>query len=259
MKKILAVGVICKDNINELRRTLLSISAQTENAHEIIIVDGSKTPINKKSSNIEDIIKKLKEKKVSINYLIQKGDGIASAFNYVYQNSSSKYLLYLNSGDEFFSTDTIKNILPFLEENKSLYCFGSLVCNPSKNSIKLAKPSKKIFDIYFKNPFPHPGVIIEIKTLNKVGGFNEELKQCMDYELFIRLLLKYKIKPRIINLVVSIFYVGGTSTNLPSLRKGMKRSWELHNQEHYYPNVFFRIMFNLRVILYSIIFNMKIF
>ena len=28
--------------INELRRTLLSVSAQTENAHELIIVDGSK-------------------------------------------------------------------------------------------------------------------------------------------------------------------------------------------------------------------------
>ena len=48
MKKKLAVRVICKDNIYELRRTLLSISAQTENAHEVTIVDGSKTPINKK-------------------------------------------------------------------------------------------------------------------------------------------------------------------------------------------------------------------
>ncbi len=259
MKKRLAVGVICKDNINDLKKTLLSVSSQTENAHEIIIVDGSKTPLNKQSSNIEKIIKQLKEKKVSINYLIQKSNGIASAFNYVYQNSLSKYLIYLNSGDEFFSTDTIKDILPFLEENKSLYCFACLVFNPLKNSIKLAKPSQKIFDIYYKNPFPHPGVVIELKTLKKVGGFREELEQCMDYELFIRLLLKYKIKPKIINLPVSIFYVGGTSTNLYSLRKGMKRSWQFHNKEHYYPNIFLRVLFDLRVSLYSLIFNKKIF
>ena len=110
-------------------------------------------------------------------------------------------------------------------------------------------------NIYYKNPFPHPGVIIEINTLKKVGGFNIELYQCMDYELFIRLLLKYKIKPKIINLVVSKFYVGGISTNLSSLREGMKRSWQLHKKEKYYPNIFLRILFNLRVILYSIIFN----
>ena len=42
----------------------------------------------------------------------------------MFSKSTSKYLLYLNSGDEFFSTLTIKNILPFLEENKSLYCFS---------------------------------------------------------------------------------------------------------------------------------------
>lgn len=255
MKKKLAIGVICKENINELKRTLLSISSQTENVDEIIIVDGSKNPLNQQSSIIQEILKDLKLKKILINYLIQKAQGISSAFNYVCKNVTSDYLIYVNSGDELFSTETIKNISPYLEENRSLYCFASLVYNPLNFSIRIARPSKKVFDIYYKNPFPHPGTIIEINTLKKVGGFNTELHQCMDYELFIRLLLKHKIKPKIVNLVVSKFYIGGISTNLSSLRDGMKRSWQLHKKEKYYPNIFLRLLFNFRVILYSIIFN----
>ena len=73
------------------------------------------------------------------------------------------------------------------------------------------------------------------------------------------LIEKYKIKPKTINLVVSIFYVGGISTNLSPLLKGMKSAWQLHKKEHYYPNLLLRILFKLRVILYSIIFNKRIF
>lgn len=257
MKKRLAVGVICKNNINELRRTLLSIASQTENDFELVIVDGSKIPLVQKSSSIKKILNELNHKKVLVNYLKQKKEGISNAFNYAYKNSSSKYIIYLNSGDEFFSSETIKKLKPYINDQKKMYCFTTLLYNPFNFSIKLQRPSKKIFDIYQKNPFPHSGVIIEIKTLKNIGGFNEELNQCMDYELFIRLILKHKIKPKIINLIVSIFYGGGISSNLPSLRVGMRKAWQIHKKEDYFPNIFLRLLFHLRVTLYSIIFNRK--
>ena len=105
--------------------------------------------------------------------------------------------------------------------------------------------------IFIKKPISHSGVIIEIQTLKNIGGFNEELNQCMDYELFIRLILKHKIKPKIINLIVAIFYGGGISSNLPSLRVGMIKAWQIHKKEDYFPNIIFRLFFHLRVTLYS--------
>ncbi len=257
MKNRLAVGVICKDNISELKRTLLSILSQIENDFELVIVDGSKIPLVQKSSFIKNIINQINDKEILVNYVIQESNGISNAFNCAFENASSNYIIYLNSGDEFFSSETLRKLIPYLMDRKKMYCFSTLFYNPFNFSIKLQRPSKKSFDIYQKNPFPHSGVIIEIQTLKNIGGFNEELNQCMDYELFIRLILKHKIKPKIINLIVSIFYGGGISSNLPSLRVGMIKAWQIHKKEDYFPNIILRLFFHLRVTLYSKIFYRK--
>ena len=257
MKKKLAIGVICKENISELKRTLLSIISQTENNFELLIVDGSKIPLIQKSSLIKKLIHQLNDKKTLVNYLIQEKKGISNAFNCALKNASSDYIIYLNSGDEFFSSETLKKLIPYLIDRKKMYCFASLLYNPFNYSTKLQRPSKKRFDIYYKNPFPHSGVIIQTEILKNIGGFNEELNQCMDYELFIRLILKYKIKPKFLNLIVSIFYGGGISSNLASLRIGLEKAWQVHKEEDYFPNILLRLFFQFRITLFSLVFNRK--
>lgn len=97
------------NNKNFIEKTILSIISQTYENIEYIIVDGNST------DGTCEIIKQYEDK---IDYWVSEPDsGVYDAMNKGINLATGDYLLYINSGDEIYSPDTIRKV--FKDNNLS--------------------------------------------------------------------------------------------------------------------------------------------
>jgi len=98
----LSVITIVYNNALDIERTMLSVLNQTYPNIEYIIIDGLST------DGTLDIIKKYSDK---ISKLVsEKDEGIYDAMNKGLALATGDYVLFMNSGDEFYSPDTVANV-----------------------------------------------------------------------------------------------------------------------------------------------------
>jgi len=103
----LSVITIVYNNAADIERTMLSVLNQTYPNIEYIIVDGPST------DGTLEIIKKYSGK---ISKLISEKDaGIYDAMNKGLAVATGDYVLFMNSGDEFYSGDTVAKVFAIAE------------------------------------------------------------------------------------------------------------------------------------------------
>ena len=106
-KQILDILVLCKDNQNELNRTLNTIPFSTKSISvNLKIFDGS-------SSNLD--IKKFKnaflKKNIKITYFNTEAieiKGIYKSMNYALTQITGDWFIFMNSGDEFLNKQFLR-------------------------------------------------------------------------------------------------------------------------------------------------------
>jgi glycosyltransferase involved in cell wall biosynthesis len=101
-KPKLSVITIVYNNVKDIERTMLSVINQTYANIEYIIVDGLSSDgtisiINRYSANISKLIN-------------EKDEGIYDAMNKGLAAAAGDYVLFMNSGDEFFAPDTVAKV-----------------------------------------------------------------------------------------------------------------------------------------------------
>ena len=109
----LTVITIVYNNAADIERTMLSVLGQTYSNIEYVIVDGLST------DGTIDIINKYKEK---VSKLIsEKDEGIYDAMNKGLVAATGDYVLFMNSGDEFYSNDTVAKVFAIAEDADIYY------------------------------------------------------------------------------------------------------------------------------------------
>src|SRR3569832_2355471 len=99
----LTVITIVFNDARHIERTMLSILGQKYPDIEYIIVDGLST------DGTLDIVKKYSD---SINKLVsEKDEGIYDAMNKGLALATGDYVLFMNSGDEFYDKNTVADVL----------------------------------------------------------------------------------------------------------------------------------------------------
>ncbi|GAA4097902.1 glycosyltransferase family 2 protein [Mucilaginibacter panaciglaebae] len=99
---ILSVITVVYNNAADIERTLLSVINQTYQHIEYIVIDGAST------DGTLQIIEKYKEK---IAMLVSEPDkGIYDAMNKGLGLATGDYMIFMNSADEFYATDTVANV-----------------------------------------------------------------------------------------------------------------------------------------------------
>ena len=101
-KPRLSVITIVYNNAADIERTMLSVLGQTYGNIEYIIVDGLST------DGTLDIVKKYKDKLAKL--ISEKDEGIYDAMNKGLAAATGDYVLFMNSGDEFYSTETVADV-----------------------------------------------------------------------------------------------------------------------------------------------------
>ena len=102
MKPVLSVITIVYNNARDIERTLLSALNQTYNAIEYIVIDGAS------NDGTLEIIKRYESRIAKL--ISEKDKGIYDAMNKGLALATGDYVIFMNSGDEFYAADTVTKV-----------------------------------------------------------------------------------------------------------------------------------------------------
>lgn len=164
-----------------------SALSQTYNNVEVIVVDDGSTKY----------IEKIKPYINSINYIKKKNGGTASALNTGIRNATGDYFTWLSS-DDIFKPDKITKQLNFMKENDAAVCFSPYTIINSEgdylSTIQYHSSNRIVFTHRFLDYCPVNGctVMIKMDVFDTIGLFDESLLYASDYDMWCRIVLKYK-------------------------------------------------------------------
>ena len=181
---------------NYIKDSINSALNQTYKNIEIIVVDDGSI------DNTSNIVKTFSNKVI---YLYKDNGGVSSALNLGIKKSSGKYISWL-SHDDLYLNNKIEeqvNELNKLEDKNTIIYSGYEVINENNDLISAIEISQKNEYRYLNNGLYAAimyylygcTLLIPKDVFYKVSLFNEELKYCQDYELWLKIFNnKYKIR-----------------------------------------------------------------
>lgn len=201
---IFSVVTISKDNRLGLLNTLKSVSDQDYSNIEHIVIDGDS------ADGSQALLENFPHSK-KYSWSSSSDTGISNAFNKGLDRITGELVLFLNSGDEFFSKETVSQIV-------RSYCSEGWICASGTVGHKIkhgqvsyySPPRISYHFLSFFMFLPHQGFICE-SQLHRQYKFSESIKTSMDYDLFLRMLKGVKIY--YLDFIVSVREPGGISSD----------------------------------------------
>jgi glycosyltransferase involved in cell wall biosynthesis len=177
-----------------LPEAINSILKQTYKNFEFIIVDDCSTDDSWK------IIKSFKDKRIKA---FQNSENLKNnrtrnkGFEKISKNS--EYIAIMDS-DDVSLPDRLKREVEFLEKYQDYGAVSSnlLIINEesevySRREYKLSW-NKIRKTMIRSNEIAHPAAMVRTSVMKDLGGYDEHYTRCPDYDLWMRLILKFKIK-----------------------------------------------------------------
>ena len=167
-----------------------SVLSQTYRDFELIVVDDGS-----EDGTGEVLREKFGER---IIYLYQKNQGVSRARNRGIETSRGKYIAFLDS-DDLWLKKKLERQVQFMQQNpEAMICYTDEIwirrgvrVNPKK---KHAKHSGWIYPQCLPLCIISPSsVLMRRELLEEVGGFDPEFPVCEDYDLWLRVALRYPI------------------------------------------------------------------
>ncbi|MEP2934947.1 MAG: glycosyltransferase family 2 protein [Gilvibacter sp.] len=217
---MISVITINYNNKEGLEKTIESVISQSKPPMEFIVVDGDSTDGSK------DVIEQYQDK---LSTAISEPDtGIYNAMNKGILAAKGDYLLFLNSGDSFYSASVLKDVAAKIDGAKDFY-YGDLWLESLDIPKVLTYPEQLNFSFVYINSLPHPATFIR-RSLFKDQLYNEELKLVSDWQFFMKALFYEHATYQHLKLIVSNFDTTGFSNN-PEYKGKMEheRHWVMEN------------------------------
>lgn len=194
----LSVITINYNNRDGLRKTIESVVHQTCTDFEYIIIDGGST---------DGSVDVIKEYAGRIDYWVSERDrGCYHAMNKGVKVAQGEYVIFMNSGDSFYTNDVID---AFVQGNptEDVLCGDMFLSLGCVNYV----PTELTFRYFYEGNLPHQACFIKT-SLQKKYPYNENLKIVSDYEFFLRILILENGTFRKINKIISYFDFNGISS-----------------------------------------------
>lgn len=209
-----------KNNAATIESCITSVFSQTYEEIEHIIIDGGSC------DGTLEIISKYKDKIAKV--ISETDNGMYYALNKGIKLASGDVIGILHSDDFYAHNKIIENVADVFKRKNVDSCFGDLQYVSEKNPDKIirywkASPcSSKKFKYGWM--LPHPTFFVKKWVYEKFGCFNTDFKISADYELMLRLLVKYGISTYYMPEVIVKMRMGGLSNR--SFRNLFIKSYE---------------------------------
>lgn len=200
--KLLTIATINLNNATGLQRTINSFKVLRKfNDIEFIFQDGNSSD---ESLNVAEQFYS-KEEIVS-----ERDRGIYDAMNRTLHRGTGKFIIWINSGDEFLPNviEIIFKTLKFID-NGIVSCGFEIHSDTDSRFIAYSKPSYK--DLPY-GTLPHPATFFLREDLIQIGGYDETYKIASDRDLILKLFFR-KSCILFLDAVISKFYIGGISAS----------------------------------------------
>ncbi len=229
-KQPLVSIITCVLNNKEyIKDTILSVSKQDYPNIEYIIIDGGST---------DGTLEIIEENKGRISKIISEPDrGLSDAMNKGITLAEGDIIGILHSDDVYSGNSVVTDIVKKLSQTGANLCWGDLIYTSRNNLQKpirywRSSPYKK--GLFAKGWVPaHPTLFVKKKIYEKYGKYRNDFPMAADYEWFLKILEKNKVKSCYVPKVLVKMRIGGNSNkNIKNILRGNKeiyKAWKENN------------------------------
>lgn len=193
---MVTVITINYNNAAGLERTIQSVAEQSYDDIEYIVIDGGST------DGSVDVIKKYKD---NIDFWVSEKDGgIYPAMNKGTKRAHGKYCIYMNSGDTFYSKNTLF-LFANVQSGEDIIC-GDLCIGENI----LPNPDEVTLKYMYLHTLYHQASFIRTSFI-KAHLYDENMKSAADWKFFLHALIFHNASYRHLSLPIAVFEGGGLS------------------------------------------------
>jgi glycosyltransferase involved in cell wall biosynthesis len=208
MQPLVSVIIPTYNREQYLRKALDSVLAQTYQRFEIIVVDDGST------DNTRTMLSAYKE---SVRYVYQENQGISKARNTGIRNSHGDCIAFLDSDDYWLPEKTELQVA--LLQKHPEYGMVASRCSSVRLDGSFREKNRPgtsgwvLENLFQANFIRTSAAIIRKECFHEVGLFDEELKECEEYDLWLRMASQYPIGFINKSLAVYVDNAEGVSTD----------------------------------------------
>ena len=212
MAKITVVIITYKRPLEILMRAVKSVIYQTYTDWKLYVVNDAPDEITL-GADIKEALESFSDERISyLTYERNRGSNYAR--NYGLKYSSSEFIAFLDDDDEWLPYKLEKQLNVIEKENSValVSCGFFLNTNGKVSGEKRTFPDKDkslrsllVGNYIGGTSFP----LLRRSAVIEVGGFDEEMQSCQEYDLWLRLRFKYQF--RTVNEPLGIYYISADS------------------------------------------------
>lgn len=189
----LSIITINRNNASGLEKTIQSVLCQSLRDFKYVIVDGAST-----DGSVDVIREYAGGFGTRLKWVSEPDKGIYNAMNKGIKAAESEYVMILNSGDSIAGKDVLKNVdeaLLRINMGRTVpldILLGNIVTTgavPNKRVKKDGDMDVSIPDIsmltFYRGTVPHDAAIMRKRFLLRYGLYDEDMKICSDWKLFM--------------------------------------------------------------------------
>jgi len=256
---MVSVIIPCYNAQETIASALDSVLSQTYEKYEIVIVDDGST------DNSRQIIQNYTENnsQVDIVYIHQVNSGPSQARNKGVQKAKGEFIAFLDADDEWHP-EKLKIQVQYLKE-KRLNFLGSRYqyIDFEKNMGSIFLKQYTLKELLLKTRFSTPGVIMQKKFFDELGGFDISLKYAEDHDLWLRAAKQQALhiidEPRLVKLSKPAYGSQGLSSHMSRMFIGelkvLKKLYKdktLNVLEYVFFNSFVLLKFLRRIMIQKV-------
>ena len=218
----ISIITVVYNNAETIEETILSVASQSYRDIEHIVVDGVST------DGTMDVVRRHREK---IAKLVSEPDeGIFDAMNKGIRLATGEVIAFLNADDIYADNAVLEQVALAFSDPSVGACYADLVYVDPVNLNKVVRfwKSQDYKPGLFQRGWvpAHPTFFARKKVYDEYGGFDVAYRLAADFELMLRFLEKFKVKPVYIPRIFVKMRTGGASNN--SIRNIIQQNMDIY-------------------------------
>ena len=215
-----SIITVCLNAGQGLLDTVARTLSQTYENFEIIVKDGGS-----QDGSIEKL-----PSDPRIRVVIKKDTGIYDAMNQGIEEARGDYLIFMNCGDWFYSTEALREIAEGIGEDREPLYYGK--CFDRMTGQVRAYPKQLTRMTCYRTMICHQATIYRADVL-KQRPYDLSYRMLADREMLWYLIYKKKVKPKYLDTVIADYQGGGESADQKHIQRN--RADQRRLLDTYYP------------------------
>ncbi len=225
-KPLISIITVCQNSVDFIEQCIKSVITQKFDNYEYIIIDG------KSSDGTVEIINKYNQ---YLTYWHSKSDrGLSHAFNIGLSHACGEWITFLNSDDYYHDKYVLSKVSPILIESENYdVIYGRIRLIGRNNNKTLYDNIGEEFNwekFSKRSIIPHPAAFTNQNLFKEVGVYDENYRNALDYELYLR--KGKKIRAKYIPYLITVMRDAGISKSTAARSLIESRNAMIKNKIH---------------------------